>query len=283
MVRIGNKMFCKWCGNKITNNGKPCPTCGKEQDTLESGNGFWDLYKNESELNKQNLNFRDASHNSPMNDEKKIQATCNFNQKQRNRIVSLTTGNFFLTLLILIGSLVTLYQFSKGITKIDRVQSELSSLQTTISNERVEMVEHLAETLQTHGLSVSENSTDSNTEDILDDLEEILAIEGLSVIDNGKMSIESHEIQSSLANQVLIVTGIPTESEDTKIIWQQYDEQTGHWEIIAQDQLYILVNINDNMSQIRALSLSLNDFGQNVISVANYPLSEDSKESFEHD
>ena len=36
-------MFCKWCGNKIRNIGNPCPSCGRDQDPLENGNGFWDL------------------------------------------------------------------------------------------------------------------------------------------------------------------------------------------------------------------------------------------------
>lgn len=36
-------MFCNWCGKKIVDNVSVCPSCGKEQGTLENGNGFWDL------------------------------------------------------------------------------------------------------------------------------------------------------------------------------------------------------------------------------------------------
>ena len=37
-------MFCKWCGKNISGNTVTiCPSCGKEQGPLMSGNGFWDL------------------------------------------------------------------------------------------------------------------------------------------------------------------------------------------------------------------------------------------------
>lgn len=43
-------MFCKWCGEKIVNIGKPCPSCGKSQSPLENGNVFWDLCTKEVEI-----------------------------------------------------------------------------------------------------------------------------------------------------------------------------------------------------------------------------------------
>lgn len=36
-------MFCKYCGEKLTNAGLPCPVCGRKQPALENGTGFWDL------------------------------------------------------------------------------------------------------------------------------------------------------------------------------------------------------------------------------------------------
>ena len=36
-------MFCKWCGKRIKNTAKSCPLCGREQESLFNGNGFWDL------------------------------------------------------------------------------------------------------------------------------------------------------------------------------------------------------------------------------------------------
>ena len=47
-------MFCKWCGKKIENIGSPCPSCGKNQDPLENGNGFWDLCSKETEVRAMN-------------------------------------------------------------------------------------------------------------------------------------------------------------------------------------------------------------------------------------
>lgn len=36
-------MFCKWCGKRMEDYSVICPKCGKEQDSLVNGNGFWDL------------------------------------------------------------------------------------------------------------------------------------------------------------------------------------------------------------------------------------------------
>jgi uncharacterized membrane protein YgcG len=39
----GKNMFCKWCGKQFDEYSPVCPNCGKEQDALVNGNGFWDL------------------------------------------------------------------------------------------------------------------------------------------------------------------------------------------------------------------------------------------------
>lgn len=37
-------MFCRYCG-KTLNNVMSCPNCGKDNGSLEGGNGFWDILK----------------------------------------------------------------------------------------------------------------------------------------------------------------------------------------------------------------------------------------------
>lgn len=243
-------MFCKWCGNKITNNGKPCPICNKEQDALENGNGFWDLCEDENSL--------DHSDSLKGND-----------KKDKNLL--LTRIVLFFVVLSLIPIFITLVQIKKSSKELTSIQSEISGLYTTISNEKEEFEEYISTTLN----SIEDSKSHQNESDkvTLDNWEMVLAMEDIN-INHDELSIESHEIESSYGNKVLIVTGKSVEKDNVEVIWQEYDEEADEWITFAEQQLTILINEKDGPNQIRAVCISQNNFNQDTIYIANYPSNE---------
>lgn len=57
-------MFCKNCGKRIKLTDSVCPWCGKDQNCIEGGNGFWDIV----ERNGMAASLIDKAANSERND-----------------------------------------------------------------------------------------------------------------------------------------------------------------------------------------------------------------------
>ena len=269
-------MFCKWCGNKINNNGVPCPTCGKEQDALENGNGFWDLCEVEPKRGKQGAVPLVAveSSSSNVSDEKHTQAKRGDHQRTKKAVKRRRNGIailvFVLCILVTVGVIeasIALGKASKCMDEMASVITQLSSLRTNVSNAVSEIEEHIDAAITTTDAQSSEGTEDNAVDDKLD---EILDLENAAGIVDGVISIESHKIESTKADMLLIVSGYPVESESARVVWQQFNKQTEEWDIIAENQGYILLKESNEMNQIRALCITQNEYEEYVVYGAIY-------------
>lgn len=275
-------MFCKWCGNKITNNGVPCTTCGKEQDALENGNGFWDLCEVEPKGGKQGAVPLVAVESPSVNDEKHAQTKRGDYQKAKkaakkrdNGIAILMCALCLMVVVGLIESSIALNKASKCMDEIASAKVQLSGLKTDVSNGVSEIEEYIDAVITTTGTQSPEGA---EVNDVNDDLDEILNSESAISIVNGVISVESHEIESSKADIVLIVSGYPVEIENTRLVWQQFNEQTEEWGTIAENQDYILLKETDEMNQIRVLCISQNELEEYTVYGADYMMNEEDEE-----
>ena len=264
-------MFCKWCGNKIANNGVPCPTCGKEQDALENGNGFWDLCEVEPKGGKQGTIPLVAEGRPNVSDEKQVQAKRGDDQKAKkcgNAIVILVCALCLMVAVGVIESSIALIKASKCMDEMDSVKTQLSGLRTDVSNGVSEIEEHIDAVITTTDTQSYEVPEDN---DVNDDIDEILNSQSAVSIEKGVISIEAHEIESieyTRADTVLIVSGYPVES--ARLVWQQFNKQTEAWDTIAEKQDYILLKESDEMKQIRVLCITQKESEEYVVYGAFY-------------
>lgn len=282
-------MFCKWCGNKITNNGMPCPTCGKEQDALENGNGFWDLCEVEPKGGKQGAVPLATVESPNVDDERHAQAKRGDHQKAKkatkkrgNGIVILMCALCLMLAVCLIESSIALNKASKCVDGVAFIKTQVSGLRTDVSNGVSEIKGHI-DTAITPTVIQAPEEIDENAND---DLNELLNSENVSTIVDGVISVESHDIESDKADKVLIVSGIPAEDENARLVWQQYNEQTEEWVTIAENQDYILLKKTDDLNQIRVLYISQNELEEYTVYGANYIMNDgaaEDKDSYAED
>lgn len=274
-------MFCKWCGNKITNNGMPCPTCGKEQDALENGNGFWDLCEVEPKGGKQGAVPLATVESPNANDERYAQTKRGDHQKAKkatkkrgNGIVILMCALCLMVAVCLIESSIALNKTSRCMDEMVSIKTQISGLRTDVSNGVSEIKGHI-DTAITPTVIQAPEEIDEN---VSDDLNELLDPENASSIVDGVISVESHEIESDKADKVLIVSGCPVEDENARLVWQQYNEQTEEWVTIAENQDYILLKKTDELNQIRVLYISQNELEEYTVYGANYIMNDGAAE-----
>lgn len=267
-------MFCKWCGNKIENNGAPCPTCGKTQDALENGNGFWDLCEFEPEGKQETVSapaMEDArpkehqpTESTPAAEQQPKRAA----QNQNQNTPILMYAVLLLLLAVLIESTISLVQTSNGINRILSLQSQINTSRSAASADSSKItVDYDFAAISSFQPDASEASEQTESEAateseaVSDDFEELLNTSSI-VMDQ---IIESFEIDSKYSNQLLIVTGDAAEKNSAAIIWQGYDEQAKAWTMIAEGQRYMMPDKKDGIKQIRALCFTSDELMQREI------------------
>lgn len=268
-------MFCKWCGNKITNNGVPCPTCGREQDALENGNGFWDLCHvvpnveqgDVPSTTKEGIGANEERHTQTIRGE--YQETKKVPKGRNNRAVALMCVMCLLLAIGLVESTIALAKTSKCMARIASIEVQLSGLRTDVISGMSEIKDYLDTAVKTNS---AQTPAETSKTDDNDDWEDILNLESASAIVTGIISVEAHKIKSSRANQVLIVSGNPLVLENAKLVWQQYIDQTQEWVTIAENSECILVNEDDGIDQIRVLCICQNELKEYTIYGAYYAM-----------
>lgn len=283
-------MFCKWCGYKIVNNGLACPTCGKEQDKLENGNGFWDLYKDSSVSgqnkdvsfdSKKKLEMKDVKDTKLNFDE---QQNLNTTQKSKSRSYFFIGASCFLLLIVFIEVSFLLLQIIKLKDRIDSTNSEiydsrdnvikeLSDIKTYIDisknvTENQKLVDEGIEDID----KKEEDDDDLDTTEgqiVSDEWKSFIDKESESIIKNSEIFIELYEI-SSLREKLLIVNGIPVEYENAMFVWQRYDDHKDEWITIAENQLYIMINDIELENSIRVMCVVYSEDSQYKVYEAEY-------------
>lgn len=238
-------MFCKWCGKKIKNIGSPCPSCGKNQDPLENGNGFWDLCSKEVDVPAVNAGTSGAVQTEET--EKRKVPKKKKTAVERKSAKSFGIGAWAATVaLVLIAIIVIVI----GVGKIDLCLSEISGLRSSIYNTNSLVTNGFAK-LEEYYLTeeVPETQVPEETEPVTEPDEEIdlhtMIAESIFVMDDEALSIESYEIDSTPAKCVYIAVGEVLDNENVKIVWQKSVDQGENWETISEVTSYIITEVNE--------------------------------------
>lgn len=246
-------MFCKWCGKKITNNGIPCPSCGRNQDALESGNGFWDLCS---------VKPVDASGVPKTNDvpvqEKKV-VTSKTPKKEGAQKTAARVSLLQIAIICLL--LITLTAVSIDISKTNDCLRELNTVCHSISdlnkvhNGVEKGMEYQAASSNPDDTQASEDlevlGEDENNELSIDALLESNAV---LLVRTNQLSIESYETEFDPACTVHIASGDLLAEDNIKIYWQKSTDAGGTWQTLAEDSVYLVEDRCDN-ARYRVLCL----------------------------
>ena len=240
-------MFCKWCGKKISNIGSPCPSCGKDQDPLENGNGFWDLCSKE-------VAVQPVSAETPVETTAKESGAEKTSKKNKNSRSSevhkptkkLWVGAWAVTVALLLIAIIVIVI---GVGKIDFCLSEISNLRSSVYSTNTLVTSgfakleeyYLSEEAETQPTEETEPVTDENTSIDLDNLIE----ENTLLMDDEALNIEIYTNESTTAKFIYIAGGEMLENENAKVFWQKSIDQGETWETICEDASYIFVGANE--------------------------------------
>lgn len=238
-------MFCKWCGKKIENIGSPCPSCGKNQDPLENGNGFWDLCSKEADVPAVTAGTSVAVQTEETGKgktPKKKKAAV-----ERKPANSLWIGTWVATVALLLIAIIVIVI---GVGKIDLCLSEISSLRTSLYNTNSLVANGFAKLEEYHLTEeVPETQVPEETEPVTEPDEEIdldtVIAESILLVDDEALNIESYEIDSTPAKCVYIAVGEVLENENVKLIWQKSVDQGENWGTISEAASYIIAEVNE--------------------------------------
>lgn len=238
-------MFCKWCGKKVTNVGSPCPSCGKNQDPLENGNGFWDLCSKEAVVQSVDAG---TSFVIPVKDSETEKNTKKNRDSRpsemRKTAKKLWIGVWAATVTLLLIAIIVI-----GVGKIDLCLSEISDLRSSLCSTNTLVINGFAKLDEYHLVEeVPETQAPEETEPVVDESTPIgpdgLIEENVLIVDNEALNIESYMIESTPAKCVYIVAGEVLANENVKIFWQKSVDQGENWETIAEDVSYIVEAVN---------------------------------------
>jgi len=240
-------MFCKWCGKKITNNGVPCPSCGRNQDALENGNGFWDLC---------NIKLEDSGR-VPVTDVVPAQEKSGANANPPKQKNPQKAGNqkhskarfSLLHIVTICLLLITLIAVFAGISKTGDCLAELNSIRADISS-LSEFVNGGFEEIEEYHAMVLNPADDSSSEDLVSDAElsidEFLESNEVMLFLTNNLSVESHELESEPAYTVHIASGDLLIEENIKIYWQKTTDAGDTWQTISEDASYLVTEQSEN-------------------------------------
>lgn len=236
-------MFCKWCGKKITNIGKPCPSCGKEQAPLESGNGFWDLCSN-GQAGHTGVGGAAVEHTDGPS---KTASPRKSNAKERRAARRFWIGAWAITCLLLVIALVML---GLGIGKIGQYRSGIAALRSDISDVNALVADGFAKIGEYHQ---NEQKIPKTTEPQADigcdpeiDPDALLEDDRDLLIDPEVLDIEICEIDTTPVKCVYMAVGALPESGNVKIFWQKSIDRGETWITVLEDIAYMVVDQNES-------------------------------------
>lgn len=242
-------MFCKWCGKKITNNGSPCPSCGRNQDALENGNGFWDLCGKGIDDHPvgSDATVDIPAQASGKGDLPKENKTCQTPAKHKTA-KGIWIGLWIATLCLLI---ITVIVMGIGIGKIEQCLTEISLLRSSISGVNTLVSDCLAEMAEYHSnnreVSETQVPVGTDTQNKAKDgvrisIDELLKNEDAILVESEKLRIESYEIDSTPAKCVYLAAGQLLANENAEFYWQKRNDLCDTWETMFEESSYIIVD-----------------------------------------
>lgn len=176
-------MFCKWCGKKIKTNSTACPFCGKEQDSMVNGNGFWDLKEDK---------IAPVQENTPV---KKV-------EKEEKLIEDKHNENGHTGLLMAIGVLILIVSIVQMVWTNIHLANKLNDL-----SEKVEVLNNVVEELMIDDTEViwpEENETVIVDTAETVDISEILHQESETVIVDMVETLDNDEILTEESDAAIV-------------------------------------------------------------------------------
>ena len=154
-------MFCNWCGKKIVKKGVSCPHCGKKQESLENGNGFWDLCGLEIENKKVVVQKTEVVPDSMSKDEK-LNEIPRKETKPNNAKVPLFCVIGVMAVVVLMIAVVGMMKFRSFENKISSLENRIRSLETSKMTEETEVLPVTTpEMTATPGITVTPEATET--------------------------------------------------------------------------------------------------------------------------
>ncbi len=254
-------MFCKWCGKKISNNGVPCPSCGRNQDPLENGNGFWDLCTSEPKPKTEAGNTGVVAAPVQGADPKPKGHTDN-NHGKTGRKTQPKLLSKVLQIATVFLLVIAMVMIAIGMGKVEDCFSELGTVRSDIANLKLLVNTGFDEITQFHSTIPEPEPTDPPEE--LPEKDEVLTIDELLengdvlLIKTSQIIIKQHglisETDFEATNYLYLASGDILTDENVKIYWQISLDEGDTWETISETVPYIVVD-NDEEAIYRILCL----------------------------
>ena len=256
-------MFCKWCGNKIENNGVPCPTCGNTQAPLESGNGFWDLCSEKPEIpaSLPNATVQDKK-NSRHKTAQKRALKKNADQKK-----SKAFGNP-LQIAILCLLFVSIVLACAGIKKVNDYAGRmamydlrLSGLTSTVDSGFEEIALYHAsmprpveEETEAEETGDKSDTTEPEIEQMEPDINTLLDNKDVLLNSSYSLNVVSYSIEGMPGYIIHMASGDLLENENHKVYWQISTDGGVTWETLSEGTTYLVTErVEDAVYRILCL------------------------------
>ena len=237
-------MFCKWCGKKIINAGSPCPSCGKMQDPLENGNGFWDLCGRGADARPAPAAVSEKAA-APGHTVKKTEPT---RHPVKRRGGGFWVGACVVTVVFL---LIAIAGIGIGVGKINDCLDALSSLRSSVSGTNTLLEDGFAkleEYDRSHLTVLSEQASVvaelEKAEGAKTDLDALSEGDEL-IMDDEALLVERFKIEDGAAMILLMADGAVLENEELQIFWQKNDDEEDTWNTVAEGIAYLVVEAEE--------------------------------------
>jgi len=250
-------MFCKWCGNKITNNGIPCPSCGRDQDALESGNGFWDLCsirptKGVLSPNSENVSVQEKRVSISIAAEENSGPQTSEHKHSKSRAKLLHIITVFLLLIALAAIGIGIRQTDTCLSEMAALRLELASVNEPCLTEMAiihseiasvnEFVSDGFEEIAEYHAAISNPADDQSLEGAKHSIDELPKNNQAMLFPflNYRLLIERYELEAESAYTVLIASGSILTDKNTETYWTRSIDAGATWQTIAENTPYLV-------------------------------------------
>lgn len=233
-------MFCKWCGEKIVNIGRPCPSCGKSQGPLENGNIFWDLCDKKVEIHPVDTAPTDVllSENSKAPKEStRIENSCS---TMEYKPVKKVWGGVWAATTALLLVAIILIAIDAGKTNL--CLSEISILRSSIYSTNM-LITNGFDRLE-EGYTATEKVKSVTNENVLLDLDRLVE-ENFLIVNDEALNIKGYFIEGMPGKCVYIADGEMIQNGNVKVFWQKRVDGDENWEMLCEDTSYIIAELGE--------------------------------------
>lgn len=236
-------MFCKWCGEKIVNIGRPCPSCGKSQGPLENGNIFLDLCDKKVEIHPVDTAPTDVllSENSKAPKEStRIENSCS---TMEYKPVKKVWGGVWAATTVLLLVAIILIAIDAGKTNL--CLSEISILRSSIYSTNMLITNGFDRLEEGYSATeVPEKVKSVTNEDVLLDLDRLIE-ENFLVVNDEALNIKGYFIEGMPGKCVYIADGEMIQNGNAKVFWQKRVDGGENWETLCEDTSYIIAELGE--------------------------------------